>query len=221
MNRLIQLVCLAGLVLFASAAPALADGFSVTLNTSGTNLIGAQALVFELTDGDGVANNSVTLSGFSLGGGSTAGAADYLGSTGVTGDLSGTISMDDSGGLALFSQDVNLGSSLSFVLDTTNNFAGTTPDGFIMALCAVDFSSCYSDDTVDGSLLILPLNGTSLTPGSFTLTGASGQDLPAPMITSGSGMSPVPEPSGLILMSAGLLTIGVLSRRSQALDRQD
>lgn len=219
MNRLIQLACLAGLVLFASVAPALADGFTVTLNTSGTNLTGAQALVFELTDGDGVVDNSLTLSDFSLGGGSTAAPADYLGTTGVSGDVSGTIAMDDSGGLALFSQDVNLGSSLSFLLSTSNNFAGTTPDGFVMALCATDFSSCYSDDA-DGSLLLLPLDGTTLSSASFTLTGASAQDLPAPVVTAGSGMTPVPEPSGLILMGCSMLTMGFLLRRSQAVNRR-
>lgn len=221
MNRLIRFAVVAGLVLLASAVPALADSFTVTLNTSATNLTGSQALVFELVDGDGVVNNSATLSDFSLGGGSTTGPADYLGSTGVSGDLSGTISLDDSGGLALFSQDVNLGSSLSFLLNTTNNFAGTTPDGFIMELCATDFSSCYSDDTIGGALLILPLNGTPLTPASFTLTGASDQDLPAPTVTSGSGVSPVPEPPAFILMGCGMLMMAFLLRRSQGLGRQN
>lgn len=60
--------------------------------------------------------------------------ANYLGSSGVTGDLSTTITMDDNvglyGGTALFSEEFDPGSTISFLLTTTNNFAGTTPDAF-------------------------------------------------------------------------------------------
>lgn len=215
MNRLIRFVVVSGLVLFVSALPAFADSFNVTLNTSTSTLTGTQALAFEFVDGDGAVNNSVTLSDFSLGGGSTTGGADYLGTTGVSGDLSGTITMNDSGSLALFTQDIDLGSTISFVLATTNNFAGTTPDGFVMELCASDLSSCYSD-AADGSLLVLPLSGTGLTPSSFTLTGDSADNLPAPTVTAASGTAPVSEPSSLMLMASGLLTASLFLRRSNA-----
>lgn len=204
MKRFFSLIAVSGLLLVASTRVAKADTFDVSLNTS--SLSGTWALAFEFIDGDGVADNNLTLTGFSLGGGSVAAPADYLGTTGVSGDITSGISMDDSGGLALFTQDFNPGSTLSFVLTTTNNFAGVTPDGFSMLLCDVGLDTCYSDDP-DGALLELGLDGTALSPLSFTTNGASPLGLPAPVVTEGSSGS-VPEPSSLLLLGAGMLALG-------------
>jgi hypothetical protein len=203
MNRLLGFVVLAGLALTLCAAPAKADSSDVTLNTS--TLTGTQIVVFEFTDGDGLIDNSLTLSSFNFGGGSAVGLPDYGGTTGVSGNLTSGISMDDSSGfLALFVQDFNPGTSLSFLLNTTDNFAGGSPDVFAMSVCDLSFN-CYSDDMNTGALLVLSLNGGTLSPSDFTLNGASAQGLPAPTVGGAAG---VPEPGSLLLLASGLLALG-------------
>lgn len=212
MKRLCTFVVLVGLAVLAPARGSRADSFDVSLNTS--SLSGTQVLVFEFTDGDGTIDNSVSLTDFSLGGGSVAAPADYLGTTGVSGDISTGIAMDDSSlSIAIFTQEFDPGSSLSFLLTTTNSFAGGAPDGFVMAVCDTSFD-CYSDNP-DGADLELGLTGAPLTPASFTTTGASAQGLPAPVVTTPSSGT-VPEPPSLALLVAGLLPIlGYRSRFHQ------
>jgi hypothetical protein len=218
--RFATLLALFALALAVAAIPAEADSFDVSLNT--TSLSGTQVLAFSLINGDGGVTNTVTLSDFAFGGGSIVPPADYLGTSGVSGDLSGTISMNDDvslyGGTALFVEEFDPGSSLSFLMNTTNNFAGTTPDAFSMAICNTSFSVCYSDDAGTGAMLVLGLAGTPLTPSSFTLNGASAQGLPAPVVTAstGSGGTTMPEPPAVLLLGLGLLALAVWSRKREA-----
>lgn len=203
MKRICIFVVIAGIALLAPTRSSKADSFNVSLNTS--SLSGTQTLVFELTDGDGAIDNSVSLTDFSLDGGSVAAPADYLGSTGASGDITTGIAMDDSSlSTAIFTQEFNPGMALSFLLTTTNNLEGVAPDGFVMAVCDTSFD-CYSDNP-DGADLELGLNGAPLTPTSFLLTGASAQGLPAPVVTTASSGT-VPEPSSLALLAVGLLPI--------------
>lgn len=190
---------LAGLWLVAAAVWA-DPTFTASIDTSSISGTTEQ-LVFELIDGDGVVDNSVGLSSFGFGGGTIAGSADYLGTTGVSGDLSGSILMDDSGGVALFGQLVTFGSSLVFQLTTTDNFSGAgAPDAFSMALYRPDFSACFSDDQVRCALLQLDVTGGTLTPSSFALNGASAQNLPAPVVTVA---GTAPEPGSFLLLTTG------------------
>src|ERR1700731_2955838 len=108
--------------------------------------------------------------------------------------------MDDSGFSARFSQQFNVGSSLSFTLDTTNIFAGGTPDVFAMYVCDATFSTCYSDDASTAAMLVLNLTGGTLSPADFILNGASTQGLAAPVVT----VNAVPEPGSLLLLASGL-----------------
>jgi hypothetical protein len=190
--------------LFFAAATARADAmFNVSLDTSSVAAMTEQ-VVFELIDGDGIIDNSVLLSNFGLGGGTVAGIPDYLGTTGVTGDLSSSIAMNDSGGMALFTQLLTFGSSLSFLFTTSNSFSGNgAPDAFSMALYAPDFRACWSNDQTSCVLLQLNLTGATLNPTLFTLNGASNQGLPAPVVTLA---GTVPEPATLPLLAiAGLV----------------
>lgn len=215
MTRVATFVALAVLLLTAAAMSAKADSsFDVSLNTS--SLSGTQMLAFGLVSGGGGVDNTVTLSDFAFGGGSAVPPASDLGTGGVSGDLSGTITMDDSSPnlTVLFAEEFDPGSSLSFLLNTTNNFAGTTPDAFAMYVCDTSFN-CYSDDT-STAMLILNLTGAALAPSSFDLFGASGEvdgvDLPAPVVTTASGSGATPEPSTLLLLSAALLALIACSR---------
>jgi hypothetical protein len=213
MNRVFKLVILGGLVFAMETAPALADAFNVTLNTS--PLSGPLKLVFQLNDGDGVNDNTVTLSAFNFDGGSAIGSGDCsLGGNLCSGDLSSSVSLTDVDFSVILDQSFNPGSSLSFTLTLSNNFAGGgTPDAFAMSLCSLDFSACFSDDQSSGALLAVNLNGGGpLSPADFILNGASAQNLDAPVVTS-LGSTAVPEPATLLLLCTGMA--GALLRRKR------
>jgi hypothetical protein len=208
-------------MVFAALLPATgrADSFDVSLNTSALSGT-TQILAFGLNDSDG-SNNTISLTGFNFGGGSAdSGTEDctldgFLSGAGCSGNLTSGITLTDATtDEVFFDEEFTVGSSLSFEMTTTNAFAGSIPDGFAMYLCSTTFSSCYSDDSVSGAMLILGLGGTALTPSSFTLNAASAQDLPAPVVTEAtSSSSPVPEPPSWILVAAGLVIMAVLRRR--------
>lgn len=202
-NRRLQLIALTVILSAVAASSVRADTFAVTLNTSA--LSGTQILAFGFTDGDGIVDNSATMSAFNFGGGSAQGLPSYLG-TGVSGNLTSGVAMDDSGFSALFAQQFNVGSALSFTLNVTNNFAGGTSDAFAMYVCDASLSTCYSDDFNTGAMLVLNLAGGTLSPSSFILNAASDQHLPTPVVTLPS--TSVPEPPSLLFLVTGL--VGVL-----------
>jgi hypothetical protein len=199
-NRMLQIIALTVLLATLTAAAASAQSFDVTLNTS--PLSGTQTLAFGFTDGDGLGNNSATLTAFNFGGGGALGSPTDFG-TGISGDLTSGIALNDSDFSSLFTQQFTAGSSLSFLLNITDNFAGGTPDAFAMYVCDASLTTCYSDDMASGAMLVLNLSGGPLAPGNFILNGASDQDLSAPVVT----VPSVPEPSTLLLWATGLAAL--------------
>ena len=208
MTRTFQVLILGGLV-FAQARPATADAFTVTLDTS--TLSGTQTLAFGFTDGDLAADNTITLSSFTFDGGSAiAGTQDCtlfgtLSGVGCSGDLTSAVTLSDVGFQAFFLQQFVVGASLSFTLTTTNQFAAGSPDQFAMYLCDASFSACYSNDATTGAMLLLALNGEPLSASSFIVTGATDQNLAAPLVTTGPPVAQaVPEPASLFLVAIGI-----------------
>lgn len=230
MNRQIKILLMALTIALAAACAARADTFNITLDTS--TLSGPQIMAFGLTDGDGAADNSASLSSVAFGGGGAiAGTADCtlggsLTGAGCSGDLDSGVALNDSYVLtasdytAIFTQEFNPGTSVSFNVDVTDNFAGGAPDTFEVYVCDLSFD-CYSDDP-STALVILNMDGTSLTPASFETFAASAQGLGVPAVGSGPGSgtgngegTPMPEPSSLLLLVVGLLGLAGIALRTK------
>ena len=197
------------LAMMLVAGPARASSFLVTLDTS--PLSGPQLLAFALVNFDS-ASNAVSLSAFNFDGGSVvAGSEDCtLGGTlsglGCSGDLTSGVALQDLDSIAVFTQQFNPGSSLSFLLNTTNFLVGAVPDQFAMYLCDVSFDPCYSDDPT-GVMLLLDLVGGTLSSSSFVLFGAGDQNLDAPVVTA------VPEPGTLLLLASAVSAVAFRGRQ--------
>lgn len=168
--------------------------YTVTLNTS--SLAGTSArLEFDLFDGDAAANNSVTVSSIVSNG--TFVASDC--SLGCTGGPPFVIS--DALGLGQLLYDLTLGTSLSFSLAFTTNYAGvpgTDPaDRFALSLLdpGTNFTLVATDIAFpDDALLAVDLTGA----GTVQAAGVT-----SPAI----GILAVPEPGSLLLATTALLAL--------------
>ncbi len=185
---------------------------TVSVNTSSISGMAGSEVFFEFTDGSGLgdANNTVTLTGFSLGGG-TAGAVDTnpLDTTGgfdPASDLGSQVSITDSSFFNEFAQFLTPGSVLSFTLDlTTNVDAGGVPDQFSMYIYDPNINSIdtTADPTGGDSLLSISLDSSSNpTTNNFD-----------PALVTSAVTNPTPEPSTLLLFVSGLAICGLLRRR--------
>jgi hypothetical protein len=187
--RAIALLCWAGLT-GTVTIPHAASASMVTLNTS--SLAGAGGrFEFLLLDGDGVANNSVTISNI-VSNGTFIGTECSVGCTG--GPTSFVI--DDSLGFGQFLYDLTLGSSLTFSLSYTTNFSGVPgtdpPDRFALSLLDPDtnFSLIRTDllfpsdalQTIDliGSGVVQTARSTSPSIG-ISIDGGAVLPEPAPL----------------------------------------
>lgn len=201
------------------AASAGASSFQVTLDTSA--LSGVQTFGFGLTNFDSAAN-TVSLSTFDFAGGSAVAASQdctlggAFSGTGCSGDLVAGVALEDvDPAAAFFSQQFTPGSSLSFLLNVSNNFSGGgIPDQLAMYVCDGAFTACYSDDG-SGALLLLDLSGGALSPASFATFTASLQGLTAPIVTAVPDRTPptVPEPGTMALLATGIASL-IVRRRS-------
>lgn len=185
---------------------------AVSVNTSSISGMAGSEVFFEFTDGSGLgdANNTVTLTGFSLGGG-TAGAVDTnpLDTTGgfdPASDLGSQVSITDSSFFNEFAQFLTPGSVLSFTLDlTTNVDAGGVPDQFSMYI--YDPNSNSIDTTAD------PTGGDSLLSISLDSSSNPTTNNFDPALVTSAVTNPTPEPSTLLLFVSGLAICGLLRRR--------
>ncbi len=181
-----------------------ATPFSVTFDTSSISG-GTYSLVFDLINGDGVSNNTVTLSSFAFGGGGPSGNPTLTG--GSAGTLSTTVTLTDSVFLNEFMQDFTTGSVLSFTMDVLTNFGGGTPDSFSMSLLDSSGIPISTSDPL-GTDVFLALDMTpSSSIQSFSSTSPQ-YPIPVPQIVAN-----VPEPRTLFLFITGLFGLGYFGRK--------
>ncbi len=204
--RMFRVFLLAGLTAGLLAWPARADfTYDVTLNTSALFNNPSQGLFtvdFGLTDGstgDGVGNNTATISNFNLNGGSlTSGTGNPSGS--VSGNLSNTLTITDGSFFNDFNQQFAPGTSLSFTLDLTSNVSPsetTTPDEFAFTV--------YSNGlTAQASLVTIDITGPNPSVSQSGGSLGNGAPVSAPEVTS------VPEPGTLVLGLLGLASLAVV-----------
>ncbi|HET9803053.1 MAG TPA: NF038129 family PEP-CTERM protein [Candidatus Acidoferrum sp.] len=201
------------LATFGSQAARADSIVNVSVDTSSIASIPGAEIFFILTDGNGTgdANNTATLSNFSLGLG-TPGAIDALNSTGgVTGSLSTGVSLVDSAFLNVLGQLFTPGNTLSYALDLTTNVDGTIPDQFSMILVDSNGNPLPTNDPNGfGDLLVVNLGSanpvvTNYAPSLVTL--GSSTPPPPPVTT--------PEPSSILLLGSAILSlVGIRGRKS-------
>ena len=183
---------------------ALADDIvGVTVDTSGLGSFGNSEVFFTLT---GTGGNTATLSNISLSGGTagTVDAGNAVGSgTNAGNGLGSGISLNDGTAfLNVFAQSFVASNQLSFLLDLTTNVVSPTPDQFSLFMLDPNGNPVpTSDPTGFDNLLSINLDSTNPTPNIY-----SG-------IVSTATPTRTPEPSSLLMLGCGLLSLALMSRR--------
>ena len=207
MNRLHVVTFASTLIALLTAAPALADSFHITINTSasGLNLQGPGGFAFELSDGPTTADMiTADISSFNLVGGSL---GQVIASQGVTGSVASGMALTVKNGVSFgaptqtsfYDQKVTFGSALSFDANFLITPPGSGPadatSDFLIVLGPADFPA-MPIDAVD--FIRSPSGGLTITfadPNAATVTS-------------------VPEPE--LLAPVGLLIVAVLRRNRSA-----
>ena len=167
--------------------PAFVRAATISLTVDTSALSGTSGrFEFDLFDGDGVTNNTVTLSNFMTNG--TLGAVDCT--IGCAGGPPYTL--DDSLGFGSLLRDLTLGTFFSFTVDYTNNFGGGSPDQFVVFLLNPNTNFTLVDTSLDSpygdALALITLDGTNNVQTA----------------NAGVSVSAVPEPGSIFLLSAAL-----------------
>jgi len=208
------------LALGASIATAAPFSFVVNVDTGALDAgSGPWWLDFLLIDGgSGSGSNTVTVSDVTFtgaGAGPVPGTVNTFG--GATGDLAGTVELTDSDFFNDFYQEFVPGSALSFLVTTTTDFAGPTPDQLSFSILSGNppFNIPTTDFTGNNVLLFIDLAGPGLGLGDVqTFQGTN----PLVSLSLSTPAAPVPEPVPLLLVGIGLAWAG--TRRWSAARRR-
>ena len=183
--------------LLATPASVWAVPYQVNVNVAAFSGTDAQ-IAFDFIDG-GTPSNTVTISAFStdgtlLGTLSTSGA--------VIGNLPGTVTLTDTDFFNEYLQDITLGSTISFLLESTTNApSGSFPDAFSFLILNTSGLPLFDtgDPTGANALFILDIDGTA--QGALSVYSAS------------ASVAAVPEPGTLLLLGSGLVSLFIWRRR--------
>jgi|SRR5579875_937792 len=176
------------------------------------------AIDFQMIDGSGTgdANNIITISNATFGGGNASGAPVLSG--GASGDLATSIVLTDSQFFNEFTQTFTPGNTLNFTLDTTANVDSSAPDTFAFSIedgsgTPLPTMGLYTAN-VDAFLYfqIDSSNPTIQTfasdPSRTPVAGGNALDLPMPNVTQ-AGPASVPEPGASALLLFGICAISL------------
>ena len=196
--------CAALAIIVAACIAGPAAATVVSFDTS--SLVGSAArLDFSLLDGDGVlGNNSVTIGSIATDG--ILGTADCtLGCTGGP-----PYSIDESGALGQFLQDLTLGSFLFFDLSFTTNYSGIgAPDRLSLSLLDPATNFTLVDTDIDFPSDPVPVQDAlllvDLAPGAQIQVATADPPIP--------GAVPEPGAAGLVGLGLALLTGQRIRRR--------
>ena len=203
---------------FLVAVTASAYGATVTLNTTGLigSSLGPFTLDFQFIDGNGTGdgNNSVTLSNFSLSGGSinttpTSSSGGVLAGSGPF-----TVGLFDTFFLTDVQFSFTPGNSLIFNIAATSNPDVIAPDTFTFAILDQNGNEIATTNPNGFNSFLeldLPAPGSGLIVITSGSAAGSGVNVPAP--TYQTGGPTVPEPSTMLLLATGLAALTRRRRR--------
>ena len=202
------------LIIFGAALPASANTVAVTLDMTNlpTLASGDYSFAFEMVDGDGVKNNTVTISNFTI-------TNPLVGSLALSGGASGTLatslSLPDNDaaldGFSLASQQFQhtAGSgAISFDLTDNANFAGGIPDEFNFLILDNNSNPIVSNVNSNVGGLIQIDFGSTVTTQVFAADAAFGSI--KPILTP---VNAVPEPSSFAFAAFGLALLALVRVR--------
>jgi len=169
-------------------------------------------LAFDFIDGDGLANNAITVSDFTSDAVLSTGAA----SGDVTGMLSpGPLVLGDTDFFNGWLQDLTFGTFISFQLESTGNGSFSPSDSFSFSLLDNSFFPYATDDSLGtDALLILDISNANPVAQSFASASAT--------VTVSEVPIPVPTPGTLLLfIIGGLGILGIGQRKRGAYRLRD
>jgi hypothetical protein len=210
MCRIVK-IFIAGLLLLVAATPLPVWALAFNINVNTTSLAGtAVTLAFDFIDGDGAVNNTVQVSNFLIDGNFDPNSASSQGD--VNGLLDSIVTFGDTSFFNEFLQPITLGASFQFRLDTTNEFAGGTPDSFSFFILDSSLLPLVTttDPTGADALFALDLTGTG--SGNLSVF-ESNSTQPNPPTWSIEPVQNVPEPGCLALMLIGGWSVYLRKKR--------
>ena len=156
-----------GLASLGCASPLTASTITYHFDVDTAALVGNPdapfGLDFQMSDGDGVPNNSsAILNNFNFYGGNGVGTPSLFG--GASGSLSTSVILSDSDFINDFFQEFTPGGKLSFDLSLTSSATGLTPDGFgfgIEGTSFFDFLTTIEMANGTQSVLTFPVQGVT------------------------------------------------------------
>lgn len=198
------------LLLATSAWPAASASMprDVLIDTSALVGVGA-SLAFDVIDGDGIANNTASVSSFLsdgvLGPGVSTG--------GVVGSLTpGPVTISDTDFFNELLQPVTLGTFIRFRVDVTgNNAGGSIPDAFSFFILDPAAAPLVTSDDPTGANALLQIDIVGGSAGSIATVFSAAAPSGAPVPVSITAQA-VPLPGGHVLLTAGLLLLLFVSR---------